>query len=152
MADIARCVQDAQFPPAVQPRGDFRAETSSGQPQIQDRKIRLVALAEFDPLLDGASDAAHFIPTLDQNIFEHVGHHEVVFGNHHLEHLGYLFRMIAVAIGSPFRFQAVRDSLSRPTGARVGRSLSEWAVYCNSDSISYQVRNVPCSLTGHAIA
>jgi hypothetical protein len=43
-------------------------------------------LADFDPLLDRASYATYFISALNQNLFEHVGHHQVVFGNYNLEH------------------------------------------------------------------
>ena len=65
----------------IQLRGDIRAETSLGQPDIQDRQVRLVAFAEFDRFIDGASDAAHLIAVPDENVFKHVGHEEVIFGS-----------------------------------------------------------------------
>ena len=72
---------------AIETGGDLRADAALGQPQIQDREIRSVLLPECDRHFDGASDAAHFIPTPDQHILEHVSHEEIVFGYHDLEHL-----------------------------------------------------------------
>jgi hypothetical protein len=54
-------------------------------------------LADFDPLLDRTSDATYFISTLDQSVFEHVGNHQVVFGNHHLEHSALPFSGVMTA-------------------------------------------------------
>jgi hypothetical protein len=82
----ARCVEDAQAALMMQPGGDLRAETSLGQPHIQDRQIGFVTYAELDRLLDSASYAAHLISALDERIFKHIAHEYVVLGDHDLEH------------------------------------------------------------------
>jgi hypothetical protein len=43
-----------------------------------------VTLAEFDRLRDRRSNAAHLVSRLDEYVFEHIGHHQVVFRNHNL--------------------------------------------------------------------
>ena len=56
------------------------------QPQIQQREIRLVKLAEGDAFRNCAGYAANLVAGIDERLFQHVGHHEIVFGNHDLEH------------------------------------------------------------------
>ena len=86
LARIARRIEDAEAALAIQAGGHLSAEPPLGQAQIQDREIRLVTLAEFHRRLDGTRDAAHLIPILDENVLEHIGHEEVVFGDQDLEH------------------------------------------------------------------
>ena len=61
------------------------------QPNIQYSKIRFVTLTQFDCLLDGAGDAAHFVAARCKSLFQHVGHDEIVFRNHDTWHIGYPF-------------------------------------------------------------
>ena len=71
----------------MQSCGDIRAKTSVGQPDIQDSQIRLTAVTEFNSLLYGTGNATDFVPACNLHLFEHVGHGEVVFGNHDCGHL-----------------------------------------------------------------
>jgi hypothetical protein len=41
---------------------------------------------EPDSLGDGTGDAAHLVPGIDEDLFDHIGDHQVVFGDQHLGH------------------------------------------------------------------
>ena len=83
---VAGSIQDAQFRSgASNAGGDLRAETASGQPQVEDREVRLVEDGERDPLGDRPGDATHFVTSVHQNFFRHVGDHQIILGNQHFE-------------------------------------------------------------------
>jgi hypothetical protein len=50
------------------------------------RADRLVTLSERDRLGDSACDATHLVPSVDQQHLDHIGVHQVIFGNQDLEH------------------------------------------------------------------
>ena len=66
--------------------GGISVPTPPRQPDVQDRQVGLMAFAEFDRFIDGASDAAHLITAADEYVLKHVSHEEVVLGNHDLSH------------------------------------------------------------------
>jgi len=41
---------------------------------------------EGDRFGDSACDATHLVPSVDQQYFDHIGDHQVIFGNQNLEH------------------------------------------------------------------
>ena len=55
------CVEDTDAALTFKCVRDISAATSFGQLQVQDRKIGLVILTEFNCFLDSASDPAHLI-------------------------------------------------------------------------------------------
>ena len=58
-----------------------------GQPHIDEGKVGLVASAEGDRLGDRRRDTANLIPALRENLFDHVGHHQIVLDDQDLEHV-----------------------------------------------------------------
>jgi hypothetical protein len=86
LSRISRCVEDTQAAVPIEAGGNIGADAPVGQPQIQDREIRSVTLAEFDRLVDGPSDTAHLVPISDEHILKHVGHDEIIFGYHDFKH------------------------------------------------------------------
>ena len=86
LRDVAGGIEDAEPAKGAQLGGDLGAEPAVGEPQVDDGKVGLVTPAERDRLGDGAGDAAHLVTVLDEDLFGHIGDHQVVFGNQDLEH------------------------------------------------------------------
>jgi hypothetical protein len=86
LSHIARRIQDSRAAREIEARRDISAKAAICQSQIQHRQIGLVTLGENDRLLDGARNSGHFVPAFDENVCEHVGHQQVVFGDYDLEH------------------------------------------------------------------
>jgi hypothetical protein len=86
LRSVPRGVKDSEMGQPAQSGGDLGAETTIGEPQVKDGEVGFVALTEFNPLGNGPSDATHLVAVFDKYLFDHVGYHQVVFGDQNLQH------------------------------------------------------------------
>jgi hypothetical protein len=88
---MTRCIEDTYAASASDRIRNIGAETPIGQSQVENREFGPVMLAEFDRPFDSASYAADLVAAGNQSRFQHLCHHEVIFGNQDLRHRQRLF-------------------------------------------------------------
>jgi hypothetical protein len=83
---VACGIKDTQPHERAQLRGNLGTKFAIREPEIQERKIRLMTPREVYRFSNRARDAANVVTLFGQDVFCHVSDHEIVFNDQNFKH------------------------------------------------------------------
>lgn len=86
VGDIAGGVNNTQFIQATQLSSDLCPKAALGESHVDNCQIWPMSKAENHGLSNRAGNTADLISTIEENLFDHIGDHKIVFNNQNFSH------------------------------------------------------------------